>query len=151
VDDGSTNNTEEVVKSINDFRIRYIRHEKNHGSFAVRNTGIRTFLDPKEVRCPSKEIAMSKIWNGQLRSQSVATMFSSALPIRLPLVQHFTMQGLLCSNMRKSAVENDSVSRTQAPTPDEEQANAGTYIIPTDWDVGGQRSFRRRYGCEVRC
>lgn len=41
VDDGSPDNTEDVVKRIVDSRIRYIRHEKNRGLPAVRNTGIR--------------------------------------------------------------------------------------------------------------
>jgi len=40
VDDGSTDNTEEVVKSFNDPRIRDIRHEQNRGGSAARNTGI---------------------------------------------------------------------------------------------------------------
>ena len=42
VDDGSKDNTEEVVKSFRDKRIRYIRHKKNKGAPAARNTGIRT-------------------------------------------------------------------------------------------------------------
>ena len=41
VDDGSIDNTEKIVKSFNDPRIRYIRHEKNKGAAAARNTGIR--------------------------------------------------------------------------------------------------------------
>jgi len=41
VDDGSTDNTEEVVSSFNDDRIRYIRHEENKGEAAARNTGIK--------------------------------------------------------------------------------------------------------------
>jgi glycosyltransferase involved in cell wall biosynthesis len=40
VDDGSADNTEEMVKGFNDPRIRYIRHEMNKGGAAARNTGI---------------------------------------------------------------------------------------------------------------
>ena len=41
VDDGSTDNTEEVVKNFGNDKIRYIRHEENKGAAAARNTGIR--------------------------------------------------------------------------------------------------------------
>ena len=40
VDDSSSDNTPLVVNSFNDKRIRYIRHEKNMGAVAARNTGI---------------------------------------------------------------------------------------------------------------
>ena len=41
VDDGSTDSTEEVVRSFDDRRIRYIRHKQNKGRSAARNTGIK--------------------------------------------------------------------------------------------------------------
>jgi glycosyltransferase involved in cell wall biosynthesis len=44
VDDGSPDNTKEVVASVADKRIRYIRHEKNKGLPAGRNTGIRAAM-----------------------------------------------------------------------------------------------------------
>ena len=43
VDDGSTDNTEEVVRSFNDKRLLYIRLKENSGGSAVpRNTGLQT-------------------------------------------------------------------------------------------------------------
>lgn len=41
VDDGSTDNTEEVIREYNDDRIRYIPHETNRGQGAARNTCLR--------------------------------------------------------------------------------------------------------------
>ncbi|MGB7533081.1 MAG: glycosyltransferase [Halobacteriota archaeon] len=41
IDDGSTDNTEEIIKSFRDERIRHIRHERNKGAAAARNTGIK--------------------------------------------------------------------------------------------------------------
>lgn len=41
VDDASNDTTTEVVKQINEPRVRYIRHERNRGGSASRNTGIQ--------------------------------------------------------------------------------------------------------------
>ena len=41
VDDGSTDNTESVIRSFNDDRIKYIRHPTRKGASAARNTGIK--------------------------------------------------------------------------------------------------------------
>ena len=41
VDDASSDNTPEVVESINDSRIRYVRLKKNSGGPVARNTGIK--------------------------------------------------------------------------------------------------------------
>ena len=43
VDDGSTDNTEDIIKEFQkkDERIKYIKHDKNRGGSAARNTGIK--------------------------------------------------------------------------------------------------------------
>ena len=71
VDDGSTDNTEEIVKSFNDPRIRYIRHEKNKGEAAARNTGIEAakgkyiaFQDSDDEWFPEKLEKQMKIFEG---------------------------------------------------------------------------------------
>lgn len=61
VDDCSTDNTQEVVNSYNDSRIRYIRHKENKGGSSSRNTGIESssatyiaFLDADDIWEPTK-------------------------------------------------------------------------------------------------
>lgn len=63
VDDGSTDNTEKVIRDLQekDDRIRYVKHEKNKGGAAARNTGIReasvkyiAFLDSDDEWVPEK-------------------------------------------------------------------------------------------------
>jgi glycosyltransferase involved in cell wall biosynthesis len=40
IDDGSTDDTDEVVRGFDDDRIKYLRHDENRGTPAARNTGI---------------------------------------------------------------------------------------------------------------
>jgi glycosyltransferase involved in cell wall biosynthesis len=61
VDDGSTDNTAEVVKSFNDSRIIYINHARNLGIASARNTGMVTsrgeyiaFIDSDDEWLPHK-------------------------------------------------------------------------------------------------
>jgi glycosyltransferase involved in cell wall biosynthesis len=41
VDDGSTDNTRDIVAQFHDKRLNYIRHETNLGVAAARNSGVR--------------------------------------------------------------------------------------------------------------
>jgi len=61
VDDGSKDRTAEVVASFNDTRIKYIKHDRNRGVSAARNTGINAttskyvaFQDSDDVWLPEK-------------------------------------------------------------------------------------------------
>ena len=61
VDDGSTDHTKEVVKSVKDDRIVYLRHKTNRQTSATRNTGIKhsrgeliAFLDDDDEWLPTK-------------------------------------------------------------------------------------------------
>jgi hypothetical protein len=61
VDDCSTDGTEQAVRSFSDDRIKYIRHDRNRGAGAARNTGIDyargeyvAFLDSDDEWLPEK-------------------------------------------------------------------------------------------------
>ncbi len=61
VDDGSEDNTEEIVREFNDERIKYIRNKENKGVAASRNIGLKfskgkyiTFLDSDDEFLPEK-------------------------------------------------------------------------------------------------
>lgn len=61
VDDASCDNTETIVRSINDHRITYIKHDQQKGGSIARNTGIGTargefiaFQDSDDEWMPSK-------------------------------------------------------------------------------------------------
>lgn len=61
VDDCSTDNTDEVVASFNDPRIRYMKNEKNSGAAVSRNRALReakgkwiAFLDSDDLWLPEK-------------------------------------------------------------------------------------------------
>jgi len=61
VDDGSVDETGRAIKQFTDPRLRYLRHEKNCGGAAARNTGIRAargtyvaFLDSDDEWLPEK-------------------------------------------------------------------------------------------------
>ncbi|GBE36037.1 UDP-Glc:alpha-D-GlcNAc-diphosphoundecaprenol beta-1,3-glucosyltransferase WfgD [bacterium BMS3Bbin07] len=61
VDDGSTDNTAEIVRNFSAMDIRYIRHENNKGEAAARNTGVLAakgefiaFLDSDDEWLPEK-------------------------------------------------------------------------------------------------
>jgi glycosyltransferase involved in cell wall biosynthesis len=61
VDDGSADNTAEVVKSFNDSRIKYIKHARNLGIASARNTGMMmargeyvAFIDSDDEWLPHK-------------------------------------------------------------------------------------------------
>jgi glycosyltransferase involved in cell wall biosynthesis len=68
IDDASVDNTPEVVKSFEDPRIHYIRHDTNRGGSASRNTGIRAatgeyiaFLDDDDEWEPEKTEEQLKV------------------------------------------------------------------------------------------
>ena len=83
VDDGSTDNTKDVIGKINDSRIRYLPHLKRRGCSAARNTGIKAsrgefiaFLDSDDEYYPDKiEKSIEAARNASSRIGMVSSLF----------------------------------------------------------------------------
>jgi len=82
IDDGSTDNTEEIVKDFTDFRIHYIYHKYNQGVSAARNTGIKAsrgeyiaLLDSDDEWLPEKLSKQIKVL--QSESPEVGAVYSN--------------------------------------------------------------------------
>jgi glycosyltransferase involved in cell wall biosynthesis len=94
VSDGSSDDSEEVVASFKDQRIRFIRHKTSRGPSAARNTGLRAargqyiaFLDDDDEWTPNKlEVQMPVIENSGPRVGLVYAWmqyFQDRKPIRV--------------------------------------------------------------------
>jgi len=84
VDDGSTDNTEEIVKGFSDSRLHYIRHKVNCGAPAARNTGIKmaqgdyiAFLDSDDEWLPEKLEKQLKIFENS--EDEVGVVYTGAV------------------------------------------------------------------------
>jgi len=78
INDGSTDDTDEVIKRVLDERITYLRHADNKGAATARNTGIRAakgeyiaFLDSDDEWLPKKLAKQIKILKSTLSKVGV--------------------------------------------------------------------------------
>jgi glycosyltransferase involved in cell wall biosynthesis len=81
VDDGSKDNTEEIVRNYKEERIKYIRHTRNKGASAARNTGIKAsrgkyiaFQDSDDEWFPDKLRQQIKVFDDS--SPEVGVVYS---------------------------------------------------------------------------
>ena len=84
VDDASTDDTEAVVSSYDDDRLRYLQHDENRGANAARNTGIRaatgiyvSFLDSDDEFLPENLVVTTAALEKRPDCAGVFTSFRS--------------------------------------------------------------------------
>jgi len=94
VDDGSSDNTEEVVATFADPRVYYLRHEENRGAAAARNTAIKTargehiaFLDSDDEWLPEKLEKQMKVFGNV--SSRVGVVYTDMWTIRPDGVRNY--------------------------------------------------------------
>src|ERR1019366_3526420 len=83
VDDGSTDDTADVVNSFKDTRVHLIQHPKNAGAAAARNTGLAaaqgdliSFLDSDDLWNPNKLALETSFLQGHPEVDAVFTDLS---------------------------------------------------------------------------
>ncbi|TAM36219.1 glycosyltransferase family 2 protein [bacterium] len=83
VDNASSDNTAEVVNSISDGRLKFIRHDVNKGPAASRNTGLRnsrgdyiTFLDSDDEWFPQKTALQLDVFKSE-EGKGVGLVFAN--------------------------------------------------------------------------
>ena len=84
VDDASTDDTEAVVSSYDDDRLRYLHHDENRGANAARNTGVRaatgtyvSFLDSDDEFRPENLAVTTAVLERRPDCAGVFTSFRS--------------------------------------------------------------------------
>ncbi len=115
VDDGSVDNTEEVVKNFNNQKIRYIRYNENKGVAAARNTGIKAtrgdyiaFQDSDDEWFPNKLERQMEVFKNV--SPEVGVVYTGTWRIRnneriyLPLFTGKQREGNICKELKENFV-----------------------------------------------
>jgi len=113
VDDGSSDNTQQVVEAFDDPRIRYLRHDVNRGVCAARNTAIESvkgnyiaFLDSDDTWLPDKLAKQLQVF--QDSSETVGVVYTwlgltdingTIKRLRDPLYRGNLRENLLFSNL----------------------------------------------------
>ena len=114
VDDGSTDNTADVIAARFGSRIQYLRHEERRGAGASRNTGIRAarghlvaFLDDDDLWLPGKLDAEIAVFEQFPEARAVVSDSLTFLNGEAAAQSFFERNGLLTATAGKPRPVNE--------------------------------------------
>ena len=143
VDDGSTDETPRVLRSLGD-RVRVLRHEHSQGVSAARNHGIAeargewvAFLDDDDLWAPDKLERQLEALRCSDRRWAYAgaveiTMDNRILAGRPPASPESVVEGLMINNMLPAGASNVIVWKPWLSMP---TAFDGSFYHSADWDL----------------
>ncbi len=144
VDDGSTDDTCRMLRSLGDPRIRVVRHARAQGVSAARNRGIAeargewiAFLDDDDLWAPDKLALQLEALRRSSRGWAYAgavdiTVDNRILAGRPPAPPEKVVEELTVRNMLPAGSSNVIVEKGWLPTP---TAFDGRLFHSADWDL----------------
>ena len=122
VDDGSTDNTKEVINKFRDDRIQYIKLDKNYGGSFARNFGIKrasgqfiSFQDSDDIFLPDKiEMQLKNIINKKSDFDfcKIKVFLNSTFNYLVPNI--LQEKSILEGNIINELISNENFISTQA-------------------------------------
>jgi len=158
VDDGSTDNTEQVVQSFNDTRLKYIKQPKNSGAAAARNTGIEAalgayiaFLDSDDEWLPHKLEKQVKAFS--VAPPEVGVVYSGIWWLEDGKTKYFSYPNNIKKDgyLRHSILKKGFIFLQSSVVKRECFSKAGMFderlVVLEDWELW----LRISYYCHFRC
>ena len=122
IDDGSTDNTKEIIDKFSDKRVKYIKLKENLGSSNARNIGIKmatgkfiSFQDSDDIFYPNKlEFQINNLINKKsvLDFCKIKVIFNSSLQYIIP--QEYQENNIIQGNIFSELIKNGNFISTQS-------------------------------------
>jgi len=122
IDDGSTDNTKEIIDKFSDKRVKYIKLKENLGSSNARNIGIKmatgkyiSFQDSDDIFYPNKlEFQINNLINKKsvLDFCKIKVIFNSSLQYIIP--QEYQENNIIQGNIFSELIKGGNFISTQS-------------------------------------
>ena len=161
VDDGSTDGTEQAVRGLSDNRIKYIRHDRNGGGGAARNTGIRhaqgeyvAFLDSDDEWLPEKlqkdlevfrnsDLSVGLVYTSKMILDETGRVLETRVATRSGWVYEALLDSNFIGSCSRVTVKREALQRVSGY--DE------TLVAHQDWDLWLKVARVCKVGCVAYC
>lgn len=158
VDDASTDDTEELVRTIKDGRVRYVRLDKNHGAGGARNEGVRlakgemiAFEDSDDVWHKDKLMKQMEYRNDHPQFPMIYTAYNKYLPDGIYRVPKDDIRGELEGELMYWLLQRNTIGAPTVLMEKEKFVELGGFDTAfralEDWEFAIRFSKFYKIGC----